>query len=617
MNRKIISLKRITLIIIFITIYTSSNASFSLSGSVITQNGTDNNLDGLSSISGVETITIGSGANVRKVYYVGNRRILINGTLTLNPEREMIKFGTSAPRPTVEVRSGATFNMGVNITQNGHTRQSEGVALYFAQRYSGCCSINNACIGVRNGGILNWRGATIDIAQELHFENGSTIRITNGKLIADRGATSDVVQVRQHTPNIEVNGLTFIGDGSADWTFIQQPRVFSGYNPIHVGGALGFSGHTPNVDIELRNYEGYGNFKDVKLWQGCRAVIINPVNGSEMSAGNHKTSGSSSGFGIIRVYKEIEIQTRNTDGSPAPNAVICFDDYDSGNRELYNRESPSIDLRDDISYSAATNSSGNSTVIRVLLAANVANNGSANNPNTGVYAWDYRSKYNDTQDKFDIHIWSYLHNYEMLYDVELKGADTLSLTSTLYNDEFISEVNQATVASYSGINVNYGSETITINANYNLDQLYDYLKYNKTQNCKLPTLSTTMFSAGGNNTLLCNYNIVVNSELSAGTNFNKIISTQLITKGVSGKIKVPYTDSNYDSYLSILGAESTDNIKITDSGGAEIYNLTGESGFPYQYVLGEEYNITLTSSANEVIYRKYPLHKGINNKIGC
>ena len=70
---------------------------FSLSGSTITQTGTDNNLSGLSSVSGVDVID----ERNHSIYNVGNRQIRVNGTLSLDPETEELVFGDAAPHQKV------------------------------------------------------------------------------------------------------------------------------------------------------------------------------------------------------------------------------------------------------------------------------------------------------------------------------------------------------------------------------------------------------------------------------------------------------------------------------------------------------------------------------------
>ena len=66
--------------------------TFNLSGTTITQTWTDTDLSGLSGIAGI-TYT---DTWVLKTYYTNTLNLVVNGTLTINPEIEMLSFGSNA-----------------------------------------------------------------------------------------------------------------------------------------------------------------------------------------------------------------------------------------------------------------------------------------------------------------------------------------------------------------------------------------------------------------------------------------------------------------------------------------------------------------------------------------
>ena len=80
--------------------------AFSLSGSTITQSGTDTDLSGLASISGVSVQTTSSGVHSYSVYDLNSLTLVINGTLTINPEENMLLVSATSGRPYVDVNSG-------------------------------------------------------------------------------------------------------------------------------------------------------------------------------------------------------------------------------------------------------------------------------------------------------------------------------------------------------------------------------------------------------------------------------------------------------------------------------------------------------------------------------
>ena len=90
--------------------------TFAIDGSLITQSGTDTNLSGLSGVAGVTTLTNGT----KTVYFVGNNRIHVSGTLTFDPRFEEIQLGsgiTSFPQFLVS----GTLNIGSALTEGGYT----------------------------------------------------------------------------------------------------------------------------------------------------------------------------------------------------------------------------------------------------------------------------------------------------------------------------------------------------------------------------------------------------------------------------------------------------------------------------------------------------------------
>ena len=98
--------------------------SFSLTGEVITQSGTDTSLSGLSAISGV-TVT---GTSTGKIIYALNtRRLVVSGSLIIDPDVECLVFLNNCPYPNLNYTG--TLQIGRKRTSSGRTRYSEGDAI--------------------------------------------------------------------------------------------------------------------------------------------------------------------------------------------------------------------------------------------------------------------------------------------------------------------------------------------------------------------------------------------------------------------------------------------------------------------------------------------------------
>ena len=95
------------------------------------------------------------------VYELGVAGMLVvAGTLTINPERERLVIDANFG---LNVINGGRLNLGVDITRNGVTRFSQGLALVFDRappRWHGSTG-NLTSFRIQSGAILDWRGATV------------------------------------------------------------------------------------------------------------------------------------------------------------------------------------------------------------------------------------------------------------------------------------------------------------------------------------------------------------------------------------------------------------------------------------------------------------------------
>ncbi|QKX05821.1 hypothetical protein HN014_13195 [Aquimarina sp. TRL1] len=548
-------------------------ANFTLAGNVITQTGVDTNLSGLTGIAGVTVISNGTGANQFITYNLGNLRLVIQGTLTHNPEQEQLLFNNPG-NPIIDIQNGATYNLGEDVVVNGVTRQRLGLGIFISSTDAGCCNANNAAIAIRNGATWNWRGATIDVGQLPWFaEPTSTVQITNGVLLVRRDATSDVVQVRQNSDNFFVNGLTFIGNGRGDITFLRRPQQMNNYRPETTGGAIAFSGNTPNYDVTFRGYSGgdRGNTQDIKFWQGCRPILINSKTGSQLIAGNHKNDGNGAGYGVALVYQELDLTVTDLANAPVAGVTMYIRDTNNGGRETYNREGHTVDNTQDNEYITQTDINGTIPQQQILLAANVANTGGANGLNSGTYAWDYRGKNNDDSDVFDIHLWAYNYLYQIIADAVLKGVDGTSLSTKVFDDTAISEISKTVVDGYTEINT--------------LDQLYDRAKSFKVDNITTLGIENFFFTTNGDRLVLsADWNLVIDQNAPAafavdegnqtitirsnalrfGTKFTSIETTGTISVANGAAIEFGYIDSTGTfKYIELLDLTDT-TVTVTD-----------------------------------------------------
>ncbi len=297
---------------------------FTLAGLTATQTGEDTSLTpaDLGSIAGVTRTSSGSAGFTYVTYKVNGVRLVINGTLTINPEREMI-----ATNSDIEVNG--TLNIGTETTTLGYTEQTYGTAIVITA--SGKAN-SQAGFDVKTGGTLNWVGATVKASNSIFFRSGSTVNIKNSRVIF----TGDRL-IRSLTTGLSVDGLRKVGGAVI---LAEKPASFSGYFPVFSDlgtqaagrnnySLLFYGGSTGTTEtISVRDFEGGGNETDIGYIDGARGELINAKDGPNTTVlswlGTNASPLSRNGC-YIETIKEIGIQVRDAEGTGV-NARYNFSD---------------------------------------------------------------------------------------------------------------------------------------------------------------------------------------------------------------------------------------------------------------------------------------------------
>jgi hypothetical protein len=75
---------------------------------------------------------------------------------------------------------------------------------------------------------------------------------------------------------------------------------------------------------------------------------------------------------LVRVNQEVDIQTTKFVGGVVEGAKVWFQDYDNGNRRVYDQELPSISLTATVTYTGTSDTSGNIPKLVVMTGAVIA-----------------------------------------------------------------------------------------------------------------------------------------------------------------------------------------------------------------------------------------------------
>lgn len=516
-----------TLLIILALISINANAAFVLSGGTITQSGTDANLSGLSAIAGVITTTAGN----QNIYNVGVLQLAINGNLTIDPRIE--ELVSSNGNIGVIVNSGGVLNLGRQITINGYTYQTKGVAYRNGTQPSTWFAPQAGSTGalvVASGGTLNWYGATVSIPLNgFGILAGSTFNAINAVCEAPAegagGANVGRAVISGIRTNATINGFRMTG-GELLFSQNSNTAVINGLSrdaaalatfPLEISNisfldlAVGGKGNTVDVPVQTAGVS-LTNTTVINSETGTNLIIIGGENGTD-SRNRGYVSVKKRAIFFAKTALEVGIQS----------AVVYIKDKNNGARKNLN----SIDDTADKLYINSTTATGNTATIDIITGiVNAAGTNPRGTSNTAPYNVDLRGNTNTLGiDDFTATFLNYGYQSTTL-PILLKGVGTTTYPATMQSDANVtlSETN-AIAKLASSFSVNSATNTITITANSTLDDLYDIMKVFKTRpiqaQLEYPTISTQPINAVGA-TLVTTMNIVGLEFLTAGVKFQTL-----------------------------------------------------------------------------------------------
>lgn len=417
--------------------------SFSLSGSTVTQTGTDTDLSDLSSVAGVTTFVAG---NV--THYTMPHKLEVQGSLSIDHNSEMLITSNNNSN-TVDILNNGTLTLGVSEVSSfgtGGNVYGIGTSLIIGKNGPGCC--NNGPLTVRSGGTLNINNSIINLNGVISWESGCSVNCTNGSIYSHADDNNTRIRCLEGT-GININGLILYGiqfDYLTDQAFTRFTGLVGKSKGIPVENALGTVGnvrewksipdYTDSADAFCNNWEGQ---KDVKVYQ------------SEIGSGLVIVPDNASGHGG-RIFQEWDLTVVNSSNSAVADVQVYIRDTDNGSRAV-TTTAGTIDETSDRIYQASTNAQGQLGTQEVMTAMWYRTNsvGDLSQPD-GNEIVDVRGKTGvQGEDLFDIGLGSYLHLLSGISNVAMKGLNPLDLSWTLFDDNQITEINKTAVDAYTEI----------------------------------------------------------------------------------------------------------------------------------------------------------------------
>lgn len=560
--------------------------SFSLSGSTITQTGVDNDLSGLSSITGVNTQTVGQ----TKVY-VCPHDIDVNGTLSHDPLTEKLLFTQRNNYQQLLIKDGATYNYGSSSVQNGFTQQSTSEGLIFTTTSQ---ASYRPLFDVESGATFNWNGGKITSYGGLYFRVDSNVNITDA-VIELKG----VQFMRSFTTNLNIDGLVKVNGGLMLYA---QPSSFGRYQPIHSNWSQGsrlnfgilFYGPA-SQPIVVSDFEGFGNNYDISLLDNGKGEMLNAQLGSATSIGAWFGFSNSRSDGQIEFKKDIRFKLINQQDQVISGIHVWSKDTNNGNRVNVNGRN---DLPDKL-YQGITDASGE---VDLRITTAIANRDSDQH-------LDRRSKNNDSNDTFDFSFYGYLIDTKISTQ-NLTGTGVLTVSDKVFNDVLVTESNKVTVDAYSELDTSA--------------KLYDRAKSHLVDN--YTGEDQTIITKTGNQINLRDLNLVIDATatsvftlsgstltIHADTFTGDLTTTGTVTLSNGAAVVGTIIDSNADSSISFSGVDSwkvysSESNRNSDT--SELGTGTGTENYRFNFSNGVEYYLRLTVSGETIFKQVTPLQSG-------
>ena len=451
---------------------------FNLSGSTITQTGTDTDLSGLSGIAGVTVIDLG----VRTIYVSPHRIVNSSGSsLSWDNQTEELAFTPSAPRDNVggTLRVDGTVQIGnFSVTgAYGNSASGIGVGLTLPKAGGNILSwvSNDAAIYVSSGATFNAYGCDIQSIGSIFFDDGSFGGLRDC-FVSDR--VDETYRLLNYSSETQFINNNFIGFGLF---LFNNPNTFLGnvisdtfivaYGPEINGGFDNFE-----TKLEVRDLlTSVAGDPAVRIIDAPEVKIINPDQGV-----NTKIAGWVSDLGASRnrhytsIVKEIDLTAIDASGNGVEGAKLFIRDTDNGQRD-------NIAPFDDTAnkeYRATSDSTGGFGVIPVTTL--IFNNADGSKGFGVPPSFDYRTKGNGLN-TIDVFAVAYDKLPTLIPDYDVSGIGVGVSALTLVDDTYIVESNKTTVDAYP-ITISLSGNTLTLTGDnttlqsLTAEQFYDLCK---------------------------------------------------------------------------------------------------------------------------------------------
>ena len=541
-----------------------TQATFEKIGNVITQKNVNNNLDDLAGIPGVnvQILRADQDDNGFKVYDLGNIRLIIEGTLTIDPDKETLLIGapTDSTDPPLLIKGSLLYGIQKTNLTRGSTGYSAGTGLIITAQGASISSASSIVVDEEGEIIMN--GGVIRISGAFKFKDGATFTQNSGTIYSANTAHASQIRIEATTENnsnkIELNNLTIDG---LDYGMSLFTKNSFGKAVVNFKRGLFQTFSDPQPNLTLLNFNNSNNLGGIDFTynafnaSGTAAITV-------LNAAKKLTKAAlvtNNRYGYLKTERALMLKFEEVTGDVINKVSYYGKDFNNNSRNI--GPGNHDDTADKI-YEATE-----ATVpvsFNVLVEAFI-----------GTNSGEIEDDRTNTQGTIPISVVGYNYDIATIKPV-LFGLGTNEINTTLLPDASITEQDQTITTAYTEINTS--------------EKLYDYAKLYMVNNYKgeLNTLITreehSIDLNGYNLNIDPNagaiFSIVDNTiTIRTATFYGNLITTGVITVDSASFIEGTYQDANdINKYLSLNWNDSTiERITVIDMDtGSEILGPTDE-----------------------------------------
>jgi hypothetical protein len=332
--------------------------TFTVSGSTITQSGTDTSFAGLNGLSGVTRLATGDGF----LYYMPTISLVVTGSLTIaDPSKDTIICNKLSISSTGNYWSGSWAADGVTPLRGGRHFQVVGGG-QMAGSFGG-----NSSLEIATGGQFTTIGGFYEVAGGTFYQADAIIREYYTKVVATRAWGTGSARVRAFSSNV-IKRFCEHYDYAYDLFVMPieySVKAFSSeYVAQYVGGIAGGI-HAKFTSSALSNVDGTYDFDNfgsgwIELYNCAKGANLNVVTQNVGASVIH----------CVPLFQDINLFVTNLAGVPQENVRFrCVDAPVSNSPTTTITTSGSLktwDFRNPQTYTGVTNASGAASLSPVL-----------------------------------------------------------------------------------------------------------------------------------------------------------------------------------------------------------------------------------------------------------